>query len=98
MSDQPSGSGTPPPRSRPFNIFERWSQLVAIVTGLTALAGMTYNWVYFSTLGAATLLQLFSITDEISSALTWLPGVLLIYVMNILSFNASTKSVHTNIA
>jgi hypothetical protein len=59
---------------------------------------MAYNWVYFGTLGAAGLLQLFSITDEISSALVWLPGILVMYGFNILSANISTKSMRANIA
>jgi hypothetical protein len=63
---------------------------------MTALAGMAYNWAYFTTLDAAGLMQFLSITDEISSALTWLPSVLITYVGNVFVSNISKRSIQTN--
>jgi hypothetical protein len=83
MTDTPSTPTAPSP-SGTFKLFERWPQLVATVTGLTAVAGIAYNWAYFSTLGVPGLTQLLSITDQVTSALGWLPGIMLTFLVNYL--------------
>ncbi|WP_138919161.1 hypothetical protein [Acidiphilium sp. PM] len=67
-------------------IFENWSEFIALASGVAAVAGAVYNWAYFAALGAPQLTEIFSISDEISSTITWLTGTIIIYLINYINF------------
>lgn len=60
------------------------------------MAGAAFNWAYFSTLGVPGFLQFFSTSDEVSSALAWLPGIVLAYTWDFVATNLSTNSAQAN--
>lgn len=72
---------TPEPVS--VNIFEILSQAAAAVSSLTVVSAVFYNWAYFSTV-APRVGQLLTISDQVSSALQWLPASIISYCVGLI--------------
>lgn len=59
---------------------DKWSEAAAAITGITVMMSVLYNWSYFEVAYPAGM-QLLTISDHVSSALTWLPGAILTYLV-----------------
>lgn len=74
MSDSPS--------STPYGkLLESWGQVVTVVTGLTVVLSLLYDWAYFSVVSPSSI-QLLSIQDHISGAFEWIPAGIFPYALN----------------
>lgn len=87
------------PESKPINIVEKWPQAAAIVSGFTVMSAIAYNWAYFQ-VAAPSAMQFLNISDQVSSALQWLPASILMYsfsiVFNLIVFHENrTQSQNT---
>ena len=55
----------------------------AVISGITVITAVSYNWSYFSTFDVSSIRYL-SISDHVTSALEWIPGAIFYYIFSLM--------------